>query len=373
MPTYDSFVEYKNDKNKFLSECEENIKPFIILKYGFVNSKEDELENFKKDNKIYYIGDKNNIQNISGILDNCENVSEYIKKLFPYSFIIWSKFKLIQPYFSKDDDDFYIISNPVLKEKAFKVPMVRGSGWKGTLSNAFKDLINEDIDICDKEKNRTLIERIESYIRIFGTGSEYIKDLEYYYKKRLKKEAYDINDLKDSLFKLLLFEFGIKLTKETIENIRKAKNNEEIFSVLNNNEYFVKIESITTHKGRAIFYPTYFDRLSLEVFNPHDRRKRAGTQPIYYEVVPESTEGILQIIYIPFDGMLNENNVLKSEAENDLNNILSAIEKISQTGVGAKTKLGWGTFEFSEKYYYVNEDLEIKEKLKEKGWLKCQN
>lgn len=37
MPTYDSFVEYKNDKNQFLSECEENIKSFIILKYGFVN------------------------------------------------------------------------------------------------------------------------------------------------------------------------------------------------------------------------------------------------------------------------------------------------------------------------------------------------
>ncbi|MDE4543258.1 RAMP superfamily CRISPR-associated protein [Thermoanaerobacterium sp. R66] len=369
MPTYDSFVEYKNDKNKFLSECEENIKPFIILKYGFVNSKEDELENFKKDNKIYCIGDKNKIQNISGILDNCENVSVYIKKLFPYSFIIWSKFKLKQPYFSKDDDDFYIISNPVLKEKAFKVPMVRGSGWKGTLANAFKDLINENIDIGDKERNRTLI---ESYIRIFGTGSEYMKSLEYYYKKRLENEAYTIKYLKDSLFRLLLFEFGIKLTKEMLENIRKANTREEIFNILND-EYFAKIESINTHKGRAIFYPTYFDRLSLEVFNPHDRRKRAGTQPIYYEVVPESTEGILQIIYIPFDGMLNENDILKSEAENDLNNILLAIEKISQNGVGAKTKLGWGTFEFSEKYYYVNEDLEIKEELKEKGWLKCQN
>lgn len=369
MPTYDSFVEYKNDKNQLLSECEEDMKSFVILKYGFVNGKEEELENFKKDNKVYYIGNKNKMQNISGIFNSYEGVSEYIKELTPYSFIIWSKFKLKQPYFSKNDDDFYIISNPVLKEKVFKVPMIRGSGWKGTLSNAFKDLINESFDVGENERNRTLI---ESYIRIFGTGSEYIKNLEYYYRKRLEDDVYDINDLKDSLFKLLLFEFGIKLTKEMIENIRKANTREEIFGILND-EYCSKIESINTHKGRAIFYPTYFDRLSLEVINPHDRRKRAGTQPIYYEVVPESTEGILQIIYIPFDGMLNENDVLKSEAENDLNNILSAIEKISQNGVGAKTKLGWGTFELSEKYYCVNEVLEIDEELKEKGWLKCQN
>jgi len=227
MPTYDSFVEYKNDKNQLLSECEKKVKSFIILKYGFVNGREKELENFKKNNKIYYIEDKNGIQNISGIFDSYEDVSEYIKKLFPYSFIIWSKFKLSQPYFSKDDDDFYIISNPVLKEKAFKMPMIRGSGWKGSLANAFKDLINESFEVGENERNRTLI---ESYIRIFGTGSEYIKDLEYYYRKRLEDEAYDINDLKNSLFKLLLFEFGIKLTREMIENIRKANTKEKFLA-----------------------------------------------------------------------------------------------------------------------------------------------
>jgi CRISPR-associated protein Cmr2 len=48
-----------------------------------------------------------------------------------------------------------------------------------------------------------------------------------------------------------------------------------------------------THKGRGIFYPTYFYKLSLDVINPHDRRKRAGTQPIYYEVVTEGAEGLL--------------------------------------------------------------------------------
>jgi len=90
-------------------------------------------------------------------------------------------------------------------------------------------------------------------------------------------------------------------------------------------------------------------------------------------VVPEGTEGILQTIYIPFDGILKENEVLKSEAEKDLSNLLLALEKLSQNGVGAKTKLGWGTFELSEKYYCVKENLEINEELKEKGWLKCQS
>jgi CRISPR-associated protein Cmr2 len=37
-------------------------------------------------------------------------------------------------------------------------------------------------------------------------------------------------------------------------------------------------------RGALAFYPTWFDRLGFEVINPHSRKTRAGTQPIYYEV-----------------------------------------------------------------------------------------
>ncbi|GIW56875.1 MAG: hypothetical protein KatS3mg082_3279 [Nitrospiraceae bacterium] len=40
------------------------------------------------------------------------------------------------------------------------------------------------------------------------------------------------------------------------------------------------------HQGALVFYPTWFDKIGFEVINPHDRSRRAGTQPIYYEVVP---------------------------------------------------------------------------------------
>jgi len=63
-----------------------------------------------------FIGNINQIKQISGIFDNITRLQGYIQKLPKYSFAIWFKFKLEAPYFSKDDDEFYIIQNPILKE-----------------------------------------------------------------------------------------------------------------------------------------------------------------------------------------------------------------------------------------------------------------
>jgi len=321
-------------------------------------------EEIIKESKVFIFPDDQQLKNInfiSGLLTP-NTVHDCLKKLPLYSFIIQAKFKLEQPYFSKDDDEFYIISNPILKEKVFKIPMIRGSGWKGSLASAFKELINEKKEVID------------SYLRIFGAGSDSIKTIEDY----LQSKNGDLGKFKEKLLEFILFELGMKVDKNLIDEVNNQNSYETLKGVLHE-KISEKIQKdnkdlpieFQTHKGRAIFYPTYFDRLSLEVINPHDRRKRAGTQPIYYEVVPEGAEGLLQIIYIPFDAVLKENNVIKKEAEKDLENLLLAIEKVSQNGIGAKTKLGWGRFELieGEKRYCISGDTEINKE----GWGKCQS
>jgi len=329
------------------------------------NYKNDKLENFPlnwlKDN--YYKTDKTTnisdktisiqenyiafIKKISGIIENKDKISEIVKDLPTYSFILWTEFELNTPYFSRDDDNFYLIQNPVLKEQIFKIPMIRGSSWKGSLASAFKDIINDE-----KEKTKV----IDSYFRIFGAGSESIQNLENYFKNKSEKEGLtNLKDkgIKEKIVELLLFELGLTLNKEEINKIKSG----EIVDVLTewltskSKDYIVKSKlpfELRTHKGRVVFYPTFFDKISLEVINPHDRSKRTGKAPIFYEVVPTGSRGILQIVYIPFDLSTN-----KDEIESDINYLISAIEILSEKGIGAKTKLGWGSYKLMHRYYYI--------------------
>jgi len=57
-----------------------------------------------------------------------------------YSFSLRFTFTLAQPYLSKDDNDFYIIDNPIVRDKVFRLPMVRPSSWKGNLRAALRKL-----------------------------------------------------------------------------------------------------------------------------------------------------------------------------------------------------------------------------------------
>ena len=277
-----------------------------------------------------------------------EELKNLINQLIPYSFGILVEFKLKQPYFSRDDEEFYLIQNPVLKEKVFKVPMIRGSGWKGALANAGRELIKEKY-----ESENYIWKDVFSYLRIFGTGNEDFRNL----MDMLNKHNY-YDELKKSLIRYVLFNLGTLIKLSDLESngdiktlIEKYFNEfENKFLSTDNKKYY------EAKKGRAVFYPTYFDKLSLEVINPHSRKTRAGTNPIHYEVVPKDTEGILQIVYIPFDGILKENEELKKEVEQDLEFLCNCIEKVADLGIGAKTKLGWGTFEITQKKTYSNKD-----------------
>lgn len=352
---------YKSDRNRKLNDFKSQIK--------------SQSKTFQIDNSTL-----SQIQQISGIITDQNNLKNLVFKLPQYSFAVWVKFKLRAPYFSKDDDEFYIIQNPILKEKVFKVPMVRGSSWKGALAGVSKKLLNEENNLDERRKI------IESHLRIFGAGSENIKTIEEYLKEKSKNQK----EFKDKILEFMLFELGMKITKDDIDKIKNENDEHKLIGILNSiisQKIQKSLSSLPiefqTHKGRAIFYPTYFDKLSLEIINPHDRRKRAGTVPIHYEVVPKDTEGILQIVYIPFDGILKSDGELKSEVEQDLKILCKAIEKLTDEGIGAKTKLGWGKLiiesknekgkELERKIYCCN--FQVDQKLTEelRGWKQCQS
>lgn len=55
-----------------------------------------------------------------------------------YSALLQMPLRLVKPFLSKDDEPFYIHENPILRDKVFKVPMVRPSNWKGNLRAAMR-------------------------------------------------------------------------------------------------------------------------------------------------------------------------------------------------------------------------------------------
>ncbi len=65
----------------------------------------------------------------------------------PYSFVIQFLFTLVQPYISRDEQDFYIIDNPVRKDKVFGLPYIAPTSWKGSLRSAlWRSGKKEEID-----------------------------------------------------------------------------------------------------------------------------------------------------------------------------------------------------------------------------------
>lgn len=62
----------------------------------------------------------------------------------------------------------------------------------------------------------------------------------------------------------------------------------------------------------------------------------------------QSTKGELQIVYIPFDGVMKSNATIEQEAKEDLEFLKLCIDKALSNGIGAKTKLGWGKGKSSE-------------------------
>ena len=214
----------------------------------------------------------------------------------PYSFFLTFAFTLAKPFISRDDEVFYICENPVKKDKIFKVPMISGSAWKGSLRWSAGKQLEIDKDISRKLKKRMRL------LRLFGHENE------------SEKLYYDL------------------LMPDQQENFRKAVLNET------NKEGL--------RKGRLNFYSTFFDSIRLEVINPHSRKTKAGTLPIYIESAPEGTIGIFSLLYVPFDLMGRAETEIRAQAADDLCMVAQGLnDMFTLYGFGAKTSSGYGVAE----------------------------
>lgn len=176
------------------------------------------------------------------------------------AFFIQFTFKLVKPYISKGDNTFYIIDNPIVRDKVFRYPVVHSTAWKGALHHVLWQLGYQDN------------EKIQ---RLFGTAND------------------------------------------DEPNEGKA--------------------------GRFYFYPTFFTQTSLEIVNPHDRKRRFGKNPILFESVPAGARGTFSLLYIPFDLIGQPESQIRTSVIADLCLITQALHALFTTyGFGAKTSSGFG-------------------------------
>ena len=112
-------------------------------------------------------------------------------------------------------------------------------------------------------------------------------------------------------------------------------------------------------RGALQGYPTWFDKVCFEVINPHDRTRRAGTQPIYYEVVPAGRRATLHLLYAPTPGQAHRQRV---DPVDVMRRLLDAANKLLTVyGFSAKRTAGWGLAEV------LNAEIRSKDESKSGG------
>ena len=236
--------------------------------------------------------------------------------LFPFtSWALKIHFALKKPYISKDDVDFYIIDNPVKKEWIFKVPYVSPSQWKGALRSAMIRKLASKLEDSEINEDEFITERLQLY-RLFGDEkdgtAEFLNRI--FAEYRLKKKQNNLDTKLEEEIEKVKEEFEAKLIRQGL-----------------------KTEKVEGYQGWLHFYPTFFDRIGLEVINPHDRKTGAGKQPIYLECVPEETKGTFTLLYVPMS------EVDEKVAEEDLKAVTKGVKSmLTKYGFGAKTSSGYG-------------------------------
>ena len=235
----------------------------------------------------------------------------------PGSWFLQFTFTLAKPWISKDDDPFYVTEsvNPVRKDKVFKVPMMSAASWKGllrwTLMHTRLALKKDELEPIKFAQER--------FVQTLLFGDEQGEE-----PAHAKGFAKYVNALKPE-------------ARAEYERLLRT---------------YYKVEQkdpLPHHSGRLTFYPTFFDLIDVEVINPHSRKTKAGTHPIYLECVPASASGTccasgtFSLLYVPFDIVGEDINSAKGEAAKHLRYLAPAIRALFLTyGFSAKRTSGYG-------------------------------
>lgn len=253
---------------------------------------------------------------LSGLasLELREPAPPLLDKLPTGSWFLQFGFILAKPYMSRDDDPFYVAEgvNPTRKDKVFRVPMVAASSWKGILRWTA-------MQVGLFEGRRALSDERFARKRLGQTllfGDEKGQDSD-----RAKEFARFLNELKPTAeplyHKLIRQHFGIEGDGD-----------------------------LPRHAGRVMCYSTFFDLIDVEVINPHSRKTKAGSHPIYLECVPAGAKGTFSLLYVPLDLIGRAQKEIRKEAKQDLATIAEAIQAMMLTyGFSAKRTSGFGAAE----------------------------
>ena len=224
------------------------------------------------------------------------------RELLPdgYAFIQFS-FTLATPYLSKDEELPHVCDNPLRKDKVFKVPMVSAASWKGLLRwAATKALVDSSAECDDDEFSQRRLQ----LTRLFGNEN----DIDPRDSDRLSAYLDDVRPGAAGAYR----------------------------------EHLAQLAADGFLAGRLHFYPTFFDRMDVLVINPHDRKTKAGTKPIFFECAPAGAKGTFSVVYAPLDAT-GPAEQLASECRSDLHLLAAAtILLFLQYGFSAKRTSGFG-------------------------------
>lgn len=236
--------------------------------------------------------------------------SSTVEWLPRFSFMLRLPFELDKPYLSKDEKSFYLLDNPLRREKVFKIPMIAASSWKGALRAAMVQLLVQwwtGLEASEKEersnRKRFISWRIQ-LVRLFGTERG--------------------TNLDDKKYNHYLDKLGGEYQGRWFRRWLRR---------------FISPSGFLA--GRLHFYPTFFEKVALEVINPHNRKTGTNMRgPILFECVPGGAEGVLSILYVPFG---KSEKTYQEVVAQDLVLLAEGIRAmLTIYGFGAKTSSGFG-------------------------------
>jgi len=157
----------------------------------------------------------------------------------PGSWSLQFEFTLAKPWISKDDTPFYVTEsvNPVRKEKVFKAPMMAASSWKGALRwTLMHTRLASQRDTLTPEQFAT--ERLAQTL-LFGPEQGGKPNQNTGFAAYL--DALHTDEARKTYERMLRTYFGV------------AEN-----------------QPLPHHRGRLLFYPTFFNQMDVEVFGEKD-------------------------------------------------------------------------------------------------------